>query len=101
MIKPIGNRILLEQMVEDEKIGSIYVPEASRGTSKYSKVVAISDTCPIVGVEVGDTVLRDEHAGYEALEEDGKKYMLVHGDSISANIYTDKKIKDKIKKTKK
>ncbi len=89
-IKPLGDRVLIEIMdEEDEKVGSIYVPDTAKERPQQGKIVAVGegkrdgkDIIPMT-VKVGDTVLYGKYAGTE-VKHDGKEYLILSESDIYA-----------------
>lgn len=91
MLKPLGNRVLLE-VVEEEKTtpSGIVLPDSAKEKSYLGTVVAVGtgkllDSGERVPVEVsvGDQVLYEKYAGSEITFED-KKYFVVKDTDIVA-----------------
>ena len=90
LLKPIGQRVLIEPMPTLDKIGSIFIPENARektleghvrqiGTGKRGKDGKVKP----FGVNIGDKVLFGKFGGTE-LNIGGKDYKLVHENDIIA-----------------
>ena len=87
-IKPIGERVLLQPVREEERTkGGIYLPESAREAKKRGTVVAVgTDTDgKTLPLETGDTVL---YGGYssEEFEIDGIEYVFVEFKDILAKL---------------
>ncbi len=92
-IKPIGDKILIEAIEEEEvqKVGSLYVPDSAQEKSNQAKVVAVGegykdgkDLIPL-SVKAGDVVLYSKYAGTELKYED-KDYLIISESDIFAVI---------------
>ena len=86
-IKPIGKRVLIKPMKEEEKTrGGIYIPDAAKEKKKQGIVVEIGfiDEKEFP-VKKGDIIL---YAGYssEELEVDGEKYLILESKDVVAKI---------------
>lgn len=86
-IKPIGKRILIKPMKEEEITkGGIYIPETAKEKKKQGIVVEVGTVeekeFPI---KKGDIIL---YAGYssEELELDGEKYLILESKDVIAKI---------------
>jgi chaperonin GroES len=92
-IKPLGDRILVEPIEEqEEKKGGIIIPDSAKEKPQESKVVALGtgktdDDGKKVPFEVkkGDKVLVSKYGGTE-IKLDGKEYKILNSDDILAII---------------
>ncbi|MCE8429115.1 MAG: co-chaperone GroES [Candidatus Methanoperedens sp.] len=86
-IKPIGKRVLIKSMKEEEKTsGGIYIPDAAKEKKKQGIVVEVGfvdeKEFPI---KKGDIIL---YTGFssEELEIDGEKYLIIDSKDVVAKI---------------
>ena len=88
-IKPLGERVLLKRVEEDEQIrGGIIIPDSAKEKSQEAEVVALGTgkkddngkTIPF-NVKKGDKVLLPQYGG-TTVKIDGIEYILVEEDSI-------------------
>ena len=88
-IKPLGERVLLKRVEEDEQIrGGIIIPDSAKAQSQEAEVVALGTgkkddngkTIPF-NVKKGDKVLLPQYGG-TTVKIDGIEYILVEEDSI-------------------
>ena len=92
-IKPLGDRILVEPIEEQEvKKGGIIIPDSAKEKPQESKVIALGtgktdDDGKKVPFEVkkGDKVLVSKYGGTE-IKLDGKDYKILNSDDILAII---------------
>ena len=92
-IKPLGDRILVEPIEEQEvKKGGIIIPDSAKEKPQESKVVALGtgktdDDGKKIPFEVkkGDTVLTNKYGGTE-IKLDGVEYKILNQDDILAVI---------------
>ena len=89
-IKPLLDKVVLEQIEAEEKTASgILLPNSAQEKPSYAKVVAVGeggivDGCEVkMLVKVGDKVLYSKYAGSEVKIED-KKYTIVKQADILA-----------------
>jgi len=83
-LKPLGNRVLVEPIEEDEKTaGGIYLPENAKEKPQRGTVLAVgpgereeSGKRIPMDVSVGDQVLFAKYAGNE-IKMDGKKLLIM------------------------
>lgn len=88
-IKPLGERVLLKRIEEDEQVrGGIIIPDSAKEKSQEAEVVALGtgkkdDNGNVVAfnVEVGDKVLLPQYGG-TPVKVDGEEYILIDEDSI-------------------
>lgn len=83
MLRPLGDRVLIEVTQEEEKtIGGLVLASAAKEKPQTGSVVAVGEgrlldngeVAP-VPVKVGETVLFEKYAGSEVKYE-GKEYMI-------------------------
>ncbi len=86
-IKPLGKRILIKPVKEEEKTkGGIYIPETAKEKKKQGIVVEIGTVeekeFPL---KKGDLIL---YTGYssEELELDGEKYLILDSKDVIAKL---------------
>jgi chaperonin GroES len=87
-IKPIGKRVLIKPMKEEEKTaGGIYIPETAKEKKKQGIVMDIGTVKDDqeLPMKKGDIVL---YTGYssEKLEVNGEEYLIVNLKDIIAKI---------------
>ena len=90
-IKPLGERVLLEPLKEDEVAkGGIIIPDSAREKPQEGKVIAVGtgkidkDGNKVAfNVKVGDTVLMPKYGGTE-VKLDGKTYQIMREEDILA-----------------
>lgn len=92
-IKPIRDRVLIEILEggEEEKIGSLYVPDTAKERPQEGKVVAVGEgkrengqLFPLT-VKPGDKVLYSKYGGTE-VKHAGKDYLILAESDILAVI---------------
>lgn len=92
MLKPLGDRVVLKVIEEEEKtVGGLVLTSATKEKPQMAEVVAIPAVCDKcedkkdVHVNVGDKVLFEKFAGSE-VEYEGQKYLILHAKDIMAVI---------------
>ena len=93
VIKPLGDRVLIERLEADEVTpGGIVLPDSAKEKPKRGTVVAVGDGRELDSgekapcqVSLGDTVLFGSYAGTE-IKVDGEDYLLMSEDEILAII---------------
>ena len=80
-LEPLFNRVIAKQF-DDDKIGSIYVPEHAKQGSLRATVVAIGKDCD--WVEVGDTILIGRYAKFDVplRGEDWRNHFVMNEDDV-------------------
>ncbi len=90
-IRPLGNRVLLKRLEQEEKLkGGIIMPDSAKKKQESAEVIAVGSgkkdkngqLIP-VPVQVGDVVLMDKYSGQEVTIED-EEYVIVRSDDIIA-----------------
>ena len=92
-IKPLGERVLVEPIKEDEVAkGGIIIPDSAKEKPQEGKIIAvgtgkIEDNGKLVpfNVKKGDIVLMPKYGGTE-VKIDGKEYQIMREDDILAVI---------------
>lgn len=93
MLKPLGNRVLVQRMEPEEKMkGGIILPDSAKKKQETARVVAIGSGKKLddgkelpIPVKVGDLVLMDKYAGQEVSIDD-EEYMILKADDLIAII---------------
>lgn len=91
MLKPLGNRVLLEVFEEETTTPSgIVLPDSAKEKSRLAKVVAVGEGKLLdngerlpLEVSVGDKVVFEQYAGTE-IKHDGTEYLVVKDTDIIA-----------------
>jgi len=86
-IKPLGKRVLIKPVKEEEKTsGGIYIPENAKEKKKQGIVMELGNIEEKeLPIKKGDTVL---YTGYssEEMEINGEKYLILESKDIIAKI---------------
>lgn len=91
MLKPLGNRVVLEVVEEEQTTPSgIVLPESAKQKPNFAEVVAVgagkfteNGERLEMEVSVGDKVVFEEYAGTE-IKYEGKEYLVLHDTDIIA-----------------
>jgi len=91
MIKPLGDRIVIEPVEKEEKTASgIVLPDTAKEKPQEGRVVAVgngkvSDNGERVALDVkeGDRIIFSKYAGTE-VKYDGKEYLILRQDDVLA-----------------
>jgi len=86
-IKPIGKRVLIKPVKEEERTkGGIYIPDSAKEKKKQGIVVEVGTVeDKEFPIHKGDVIL---YSGYssEELEFDGEKYLILESKDVIAKI---------------
>lgn len=89
-IKPLGTRVLLQVVEEEQKIGSLQIPDTGKeNESRKAKVLALGSGVNNKGkkvefsVKVGDVVIYRKYSG-DDIEQEGVKYVVIEQSDIVA-----------------
>ncbi|GEN48110.1 co-chaperone GroES [Ligilactobacillus pobuzihii] len=91
MLKPLGDRVILEVQEEEEQtVGGIVLASNAKEKPQTGKVVAVGAGRVLDNgeksapeVQTGDSVIYDKYAGTE-VTYDGEKYLVVRANDIVA-----------------
>ena len=91
MLKPLGDRVMIEVAKEEEKtVGGLVLTSAAKEKPQTGVVVAVGEgrvldngSLAAVPVSVGDTVLFEKYAGSEVKYE-GQEYLIFSAKDIVA-----------------
>lgn len=91
MLKPLGDRVILEVAQEEEKtVGGIVLASAAKEKPQNGTVIAVGEgrvldngTKVPAEVKEGDTVMFEKYSGTE-VKYDGKEYLIVSAKDIIA-----------------
>ena len=90
MLKPLGDRVVLEVEEKEQKVGGFVIAGAGQDATKTAKVVAVGEGIRTLNGELvapsvksGDTVLVESHVGTE-VKDGEEKYLVVNEVNILA-----------------
>lgn len=91
MLKPLGDRIIVKPISEEEKSpGGIVLPETAKEKPQEGEVIAVGpgklmDNGQVVPLEVkvGDRVIYSKYGGTE-IKIDGEEYIILRSDDLLA-----------------
>ncbi len=86
-IKPLDDRVLIELVEEEEeKVGSIIIPDTAKEKPRMGKVVAVgTDEDLQEKIKVGDKIIFSKYSGDE-IKIDNKEYLIVQRSDILATV---------------
>jgi len=89
MFKPLGQRVLVERLENEEKTPSgIIIPDNAKEKPLEGKVIAISkevEEDENMPINVGDVVVFAKYSGTE-ITFDGKEYLVLNTDDILGKV---------------
>lgn len=93
MLKPLGDRVVIETQNEEEKtVGGIVLANNAKEKPQTGKVIAVGSGRILdngktlePSVKAGDKVLFDKYAG-TSVDYDGESYLILHDKDIVAII---------------
>lgn len=76
-IQPLDDRVLVKPIENEEKVGSIIIPDTAKEKPVIGEVVAVGTDEEIQElIKVGDKVIFGKYAG-EEIKIDGAKHLLI------------------------
>jgi len=85
-IKPLDERVLIEPMEEEQKQGSIILPDTAKEKPVFGKVLAVGTDEELQKiVKIGDKIIYGKYAGDE-IKIDGKKMLIISRSDILATV---------------
>ncbi|MBU3851828.1 MAG: co-chaperone GroES [Candidatus Paralactobacillus gallistercoris] len=90
MLKPLGDRVIIEVQKEEQTVGGIVLAGSAKEKPQTGKVIAVGaglvtpegKTLPM-NVKVGDKVMYDKYAG-STVKYEGQDYLVMHDKDIIA-----------------
>ena len=82
-LKPLADRVLVEPLAAEEKVGGIYIPDTAKEKPQKGKIVAVGNGTSEhkMNVKVGDSVLYGKYSGTE-LSSGGTDYLIMKESDI-------------------
>ncbi len=83
-VQPLDERVLVEPLDQEEKVGSIIIPDTAKEKPSMGKVIAVGTDEELQKlIKVGDNVIFGKFAG-EEIKIAGKKHLIVSRADILA-----------------
>ncbi len=84
-IKPLDDRVLIEQVEEDEqKVGTIIIPDSAKEKPRMGKVVAVGTDEDLQEIiKVGDKIIYSKYSGDEISVDDNEYLLIQRGDILA------------------
>jgi len=85
-VLPLDDRVLVEPIEEEEKHGSIIIPDTAKEKPIIGKVLGVGTDEDLKElIKVGDKVIFGKYAGDE-IKIDGKKHLIISRSDILAKV---------------
>jgi chaperonin GroES len=85
-VQPLDERVLVKPIEQEEKVGSIIIPDTAKEKPMTGEVVAVGTDEEIKKIlKAGDKVVFAKYAG-EEITINGQKHLIVPRDQILAKI---------------
>lgn len=84
-LMPLGDRILVESLPAEEKVGGIYIPDTAQEKPQKGKVVAVgpgNKENPVT-LKVGEEILYGKYSGTE-IKYEGCEYLIMKESDVLA-----------------
>ncbi len=83
-IQPLDDRVLVEPIEEEERVGSIIIPDTAKEKPQVGMIRAVGTDKELKElVKEGDKVLFGKYSGQE-IKIDGKKHLVIKRDELLA-----------------
>jgi len=86
-LKPLGDRILVEALPAEDKVGGIYIPDTAQEKPQKGKVVAVgpgNKENPVT-LKVGEQILYGKYSGTE-IKYEGSEYLIMRESDVLAKM---------------
>jgi chaperonin GroES len=85
-IQPLDERVLVEPLEVEEKVGSIIIPDTAKEKPVMGKIIAVGTDEEVQNLlKVGDKVIYGKYAGDE-IKIEGKKHLIISRSDILAKV---------------
>jgi len=85
-VHPLDDRVLVEPLDEEEKVGTIVIPDTAKEKPIFGRIVAVGTDKELQGLlKPGDKVVFGKFAG-EELRLEGKKHLLLSRSDLLAKV---------------
>ncbi len=85
-VQPLDERVLIKPIEQEEKVGSIVIPDTAKEKPMTGEVIAVGTDEELKKlIKKGDKVLFAKYAG-EEIKINGEKHLIVPRDQILAKI---------------
>jgi chaperonin GroES len=85
-VQPLDERVLVEPAEQEDKVGSIIIPDTAKEKPSMGKVIAVGTDEELQKLlKVGDKVIFGKFAG-EEIKIEGKKHLIISRSDILAKV---------------
>jgi chaperonin GroES len=85
-VQPLDERVLVEPAEQEEKVGSIIIPDTAKEKPSMGKVIAVGTDEELQKlIKVGDNVIFGKFAG-EEIKIEGKKHLIIPRSDLLAKV---------------
>jgi len=85
-VHPIDDRVLVEPVEEETRVGTIVIPDTAKEKPVFGKVIAVGTDKELKElIAVGDKVLFGKYAGDE-IKIEGKRHLLIKREDLLARV---------------
>ena len=86
-LKPLADRVLVEPLAAEEKVGGIYIPDTAKEKPQKGKVIAVGpgEKDNKLTLKVGDCILYGKYSGTE-INYEGSDYLIMKESDVLAII---------------
>lgn len=85
-IQPLDERVLVEPMEQEEKVGPIIIPDTAKEKPMMGTVIAVGTDEELQKlIKPGDKVIFGKYAG-EEIKIEGKKHLIIQRSDILARV---------------
>lgn len=85
-VQPLDDRVLVEPVEEEEKVGSIVIPDTAKEKPMTGKIIAVGTDKELKElVKAGDMVIFGKYSGQE-IKIEGKKHLIISRSDLLAKV---------------
>ncbi|HNX96895.1 MAG TPA: co-chaperone GroES [Candidatus Aminicenantes bacterium] len=85
-VHPIDDRVLVEPVEEETRVGTIVIPDTAKEKPVFGKVIAVGTDKELKElIAVGDRVLFGKYAGDE-IKIEGRRHLLIKREDLLAKV---------------
>jgi chaperonin GroES len=85
-VQPLDERVLVEPLETEERVGSIIIPETAKEKPSMGRVIAVGTDEELQKIiKTGDQVIFGKYAG-EEIKIEGKKHLIISRSDILARV---------------
>ncbi|MCU0285484.1 MAG: co-chaperone GroES [Acidobacteria bacterium] len=85
-VQPLDERVLVEPLELEEKVGSIIIPDTAKEKPSMGQVIAVGTDEELRKIlKAGDKVIFGKYAG-EEIKIEGKKHLIIKREDILATV---------------